>query len=170
LIVILNLQKYNSSSFDALKDTERLRDVGILPSRIKVAKITWNKDSDRFLYEFINVFLNNKDPELVKKLNLLSPEDHNAIINRIRDIALSKGGYNLLPILDDPNLDRSKEELYTLFNTIYETIQLQMSTYTGGRNKKSRQYKKRRSTLRRRRVKGRRTRKGKKRRSTKRKR
>jgi hypothetical protein len=167
---VLHRQKYNSSSFDALKDTERLRDVGILPSRIKVAKITWNKDSDRFLYEFINVFLNNKDPELVKKLNLLSPEDHNAIINRIREIASSNGGYNLLPSLDDPNLDRSNEELYTLFNTIYETIQVQMSTYTGGRNKKSRQYKKRRSTLRRRRVKGRRTRKGKKMRSTKRKR
>lgn len=154
---------------DVLRDTEILRRAGILPSRIKVAKITWNKDSDRFLYEFINVWLKNVDPELVQKLNLLSAEDHNAIINRIREMA-SSGGYNLLASLDNENLDRSKEALYELFNRIYETIKVQMNTFVGGRRRKSRQYKKRRSTLRRRRVKGHRTRKGKKRRSTKRRR
>ena len=156
--------------FDVVKDTKRLKDVDMLPSGKKVAKTTWNKDTDRFLYEFINVWLNNKDPALVQKLNMLSAEHHNAIINRIREMA-SSGGYNLLPSLDDPNLDRSKEELYTLFNTIYETIKVQMSTYTGGRRyKKTRHHKRRRSTLRRRRMKGRRTQKGKKRRSTKRRR
>lgn len=156
--------------FDVVKDTKRLKDVDMLPSGKKVAKTTWNKDTDRFLYEFINVWLNNKDPALVQTLNMLSAEHHNAIINRIREMA-SSGGYNLLPSLDDPNLDRSKEELYTLFNTIYETIKVQMSTYTGGRRyKKTRHHKRRRSTLRRRRMKGRRTQKGKKRRSTKRRR
>jgi hypothetical protein len=155
---------------DVLRDTEILRRAGILPSRIKVAKITWNKDSDRFLYEFINVWLKNVDPKLVQKLNLLSAEDHNAIINRIREMG-SSGGYNLLASLDNDNLDRSKEALYELFNRIYETIKVQMNTFVGGRRRiKSRHYKKRRSTLKRRRVKGRRTRKGKKRRSTKRRR
>jgi hypothetical protein len=155
---------------------ERL-DVDMLPSGKKEAKITWNKDSDRLLYEFINVWLNEKYPDFVQKLNMLSPEDHNAIIRRIREMA-SNGGYNLLSSLDDPNLDRSKEELYTLFKEIYRTIKIQMDTYTtvkedlsgGRRRKKSRRYKKRRATQRKRRVKGRRTRKGKKRRSTKRRR
>jgi hypothetical protein len=163
--------------FDVVTSRKSLQDVGILPSGKKESKITWNKDSDRFLYEFINVWLNEKYPDFVQKLNFLSSEDHNAIINRIREMA-SNGGYNLLSSLDDPNLDRSKEELYTLFKEIYRTIKIQMDTYTtvkedlsgGRRRKKSRRYKKRRATQRKRRVKGRRTRKGKKRRSTKRRR
>ena len=161
--------------FDVVTQKEKLANVGIIPREKKEAKITWNKDSDRFLHEFIYVWLNDKEyPERVsyfQKLNLLSAEDHNAIIRRIREMATEGGGYNLLSSLDNDNLDRSKQELYELFNKIYETIKVQMDTYAGGRRRrKSRQYKKRRSTMKRRRVKGRRTRKGKKRRSTKRRR
>ena len=164
--------KSNLGRLDAARDIEGLQQIGMLPSKSKVKKITWNKDSDRFLYEFINVWLNEKDPILIQKLNLLSPEDHNVIINRIRDMA-SSGGYELLSSLDNPNLDRSKKDLYKLFNTIYDTIILQIDTYTGGRHyKKSRHYKKRRITKRKRTIQKKRMtqRKGKKRRSTKRKR
>jgi hypothetical protein len=159
--------------FDILRDREILEQSCVLPKKEKeVKKIIWNDKTDPFLYQFINVWLNKNYPDFIKKLNLLSAEDHNAIIRRIKEL-IPQNGYDLLSSIGNPNLDRSEKELYELFNSIYGTIQVQMNTYAGGRrHKKSRQYKKRRMTQRRRTIrrKGRRTRKGKKRRSTKRRR
>lgn len=171
-------KKAKNNTFDIVKERKSLQDVGILPSGKKEAKITWNKNTDHFLYEFINVWLSSNNYDLVKKLNMLYPEDHNAIIKRIREMARDLGGYDFVSSVDDPTKqDRSYENLIKIFNEIFQTIKVQMDTLpineslAGGRSyKKSRQYKKRRSTLKRRQVKGRRTRKGKKRRSTKRKR
>jgi hypothetical protein len=174
-MIIKYEQKIKSTPLDAAIENDVFKRI----TRKKEAKMTWDKNTDRFLYEFINVWLSDMNPDFVQKLNLISSEDHNAIIKRIKDMARDLGGYNLLSSVDNPNLDRSKEELLKIFNTINDSIQVQMDAYTiakkedlgGGRHyKKSRQYKKRRSTLKRRRVKGRRTRKGKKRISTKRKR
>jgi hypothetical protein len=177
-MVVKYEKKANNKQVDIVKDRKRLQDIGILPSGKKEAKITWNKNTDRFLYEFINGWLSSNNPDLVQKLILLSPKDHNAIIRRIIEMAKERGGYDLVSSVDEPtNKDRSYKELLKIFNTINDSIEVQMDTLpideslAGGRHyKKTRQYKKRRSTLKRRRVKGRRTRKGKKRISTKRKR
>jgi hypothetical protein len=165
--------------FDVVKERADLQRIGRIPSGKKETKKNWNKESDRFLYEFINVWINDNDAGFVQKLNFLSPEDHNRVINEIIKMARDRNGYELVSSVDDPrNKDKSYEELTKLFDEIYRTIKILMDTLpiakeedlAGGRHKKSRHYKKRRMTQRKHRVKGRRTRKGKKKRSTKRRR
>jgi len=173
--------KYNSGRFDIAVAIEILKRIGLIRQETDEKKITWDQ-SNNLLNVFINIYLNDKDPELVQKLNFLSPEDHNVIIKYIEKMANENGTNDvIMSFYDAENQDKSLKDLNNKFSNMYRDVKVAIDTIyrdpkyntnIGGRRRyrKSRHYKKRRSTLRRRRVKGRRTRKGKKRRSTKRRR
>ena len=174
-------EKYNSGRFDAAVARKSLEDVGIIKPKSKVKKISWNRDSDRFLYEFISVWLIANRKDLFEKLNSLSNADYNTVITEIIKMGKDRGGYNIASSVDDTvNRDHSHKQLIELFTSITPTIEGLIDALLpvaegepmpgGRRRRRSRHHKKRRTTLTRRRVKGRRTRKGKRRRSTKRRR
>jgi len=174
--------KYDSRKFDVVVAIEALKKCGLIKQETDEKKITWDQ-SNNLLNVFINIYLNDKDPKLVQKLNFLSPEDHNGIIKYIEEMATKNGTYAvIMSFYDAENQDKSLECLNNKFSNMYRDVKVAIDTISrdpkyatakiGGRRQKSRQYKKRRMTQRRRTTqrKGRRSRKGKKRRSTKRRR
>ena len=183
---VFHQEKSNLGRFDAATAKEHLIRLGIIPPQINVKKITWDPSTNDLLNVFINIYVASIDPELVDKLNFLSPPDHNEIIMRINEMARENGANGMISSFKDPlNQDNTLKQLGKNFKDMYDSIKIQIETkpttkkdLSGGRYKKSRHYKRKRMTQRRRMTKRKRTiqkkrmtqRKGKKRRSTKRKR
>jgi hypothetical protein len=88
---VFHQEKSNLGRFDAAKAKEDLIRLGVIPRQINVKKITWDPSTDDLLNVFINIYVASIDPELVDKLNFLSPPDHNEIIMRINELARENG-------------------------------------------------------------------------------